>query len=56
MTSRVAHIPLDLKVWQLWLDKNHTRERAAHVRRANLTLALSPLALAAVLVWLFLGR
>jgi hypothetical protein len=48
----VESIPLDEKVWQSWLDKNRQEEKAFLARRLRITVILSPILMAAVLMWL----
>jgi hypothetical protein len=47
----VEVLPLDEQVWQDWLDKNHRREKAYFAKRLRITVMLSPVLMAAVLLW-----
>jgi hypothetical protein len=48
----VESIPLDEKVWHSWLDKNRQEEKTSLARQLRITVILSPILLAAVLMWL----
>lgn len=48
----VESIPLDENVWQNWLEKNRQEEKAYLARRLRIGVLLSPILMAAVLMWL----